>query len=212
MNFQNLGKIKIILIVIAVVLIVPISISVATSNLHKDNGQDDAVNNNGATQTTNTTTEYDVSKLGFFYNLDSFSDENGKCIMLEICGYDKMDKSIWFFSGWDEAFGWCFQNGYIRETENIELGYNYINKFSYGDEISPYRAINENEIYCTDFGEEFSIKSTDKITKKSAVYSCSHDFYSRTYNILCIPATMIDWSTKEYIYIDGKECIKYSVK
>lgn len=80
MNFQNLGKIKIILIVIAVVLIVPISISVATSNLHKDNGQADAVNNNGTAQTTNTTTTTETTTVE-----KRLSDD---CTYILATGYD----------------------------------------------------------------------------------------------------------------------------
>lgn len=218
MNFQNLGKAKIILAVISIVSVIVISVSIAISNLHRDNGQTVDSSDNRTNQTANTTntttettTEYDASELGFFYYLNTFSDTQGKCILLEICGFDKNDRSVWFWGNRDDAWGWTFQNGFIRETEDIELGDTYISKYSYGDEVYEYRTLNENEI-CTYSGENFIIKSQEKMTSNSVIYSCSYDFYSRTIDVLCVPATMIDWSTKEYIYINGKECIKYSVK
>lgn len=157
--------------------------------------------------TTVPTTEMTTSVMDLgFYNLSDFKDEYGNCLLVGITGYSKSDGGYIYFNVNDT--GLLFYDGFLQKI--YYLTYDSSSGLSYERGRGPYSysvISNDGISYA---GESTVIYERVSINNKAVIFKTDSTRGEAWY----IPASMIDWSTKEEDFEanDGYHYTRYFLK
>jgi hypothetical protein len=135
-----------------------------------------------------------VTDLGF-YNISDLTDEYGNCILVEIKGYNSDDGGYVFCNDSQhegKISGLLLKSGFVQR---IQFNVNTYPSYEEGRGPYAYTIVSNDGI---SFAGDGSVLINEKINlNDSAVVFKSLEHFSDTYETWYVPATMIDWSTKD---------------
>ncbi len=212
---MNKSKIKsIISLVLAILLCISVSACSNDSTYEKDNSKSKSSETYDAPHENDYEPSYEepttpVTDLGF-YNLDELTDEYGNCIWIGISGWNSNDGG-YIYRDDANGGGYLFKSGFIQAIYDIYYDSDLHPSYKVARGPYAYTAIDNDGIA---FAGDGSVLINDRIniSDKATIFICQSHFRS-TNEVWIIPATMIDWSTKdENFTMDGKKYTRYYLK
>lgn len=195
----------------ALVIVLILFISTFSACGDTNNNSTDELYKSGTEQNTSIyeeSTKRDISTWGF-NNIDDFSDENGKCILIKIDGYNAATKTV--YNSIYYTYGYILQNGFFQELGDKRA--EFPNDYVVTKGPWTYSVVNNEGISISGNGS-ILIQERIKVTDSVIIFKCQVSIDGHTGTEYLIPYHVVDWSTREegYTGIAKHTCAGYSLK